>query len=244
MSYAELQVTSNFSFLRGASHPGELVEQAAAYHYSAIAITDWNTLAGVVRAHVTAKEKGIKFITACRLDLLDGASLLAYPTGKEAYGRLCSLLTKGNFRTEKGKCDLYKTDVFDAGKGMKFIVISPSSLNQDLDFDPDFKKILGEYHEVFGKDLYIAAARSYQGDDHKRIFRLSQLANDFGIPLIATNDVHYHHPARRQLQDVLTCVREKCTIHNAGFLLHKNSERYLKPIDEMLRLFKHYPAAI
>ena len=244
MGYAELQVTSNFSFLRGASHPGELVEQAAAYNYPAIAITDLNTLAGVVRAHVAAKEKGIKFIAACHLDLLDGESLLAYPVNKQAYGRLCSLLTKGNFRTEKGKCDLYKTDVYEARVGMKFIVIPPSSLNQDLDFDTDFKKSLGEYHEVFGEDLYMAVTRSYQGDDHKRIFRLSQLANDFSIPLIATNDVHYHHPARRQLQDVMTCVREKCTVHNAGFLLHKNSERYLKPIDEMVRLFRQYPDAI
>ena len=198
----------------------------------------------MVRAHVAAKAKGIKFITACCLDLLDGASLLAYPTDKTAYGQLCSLLTKGNFRTEKGKCDLYKADVYEAGKGIKFIVIPPSSLNQDLDLDPAFKKDLEEYREVFGKDLYIAVTRSYLGDDHKRFFRLSQLADSFNIPLIATNDVHYHYPARRQLQDVLTCVREKCTIHNAGFLLHKNSERYLKPIDEMLRLFRHYPDAI
>ena len=244
MSYAELQVTSNFSFLRGASHPEELVEQAATYHYSAIAITDRNTLAGVVRAHVAAKAKGIKFITACCLDLLDGASLLAYPTDKIAYGQLCSLLTKGNFRTEKGKCDLYKADVYEAKKGIKFIVLPPSSLNQDLDFDPAFKKIIEEYREVFGNDLYIAVTRSYLGDDHKSLFRLSQLSNSFNIPLIATNDVHYHEPSRRQLQDVLTCIREKCTIHNAGYLLHKNSERYLKPIDEMLRLFTHYPDAI
>lgn len=244
MSYAEFQVTSNFSFLRGASHPGELVGQAAAYGYSAIAVTDHNTLAGVVRAHVAAQENGIKFITACCLDLLDGASLLAYPTDKEAYGRLCSLLTKGNFRTEKGKCDLYKTDVYEASKGMKFIVIPPSSLNQDLDFEPAFKNTLNEYREAFGKELYMAVTRSYHGDDHKRFFRLSQLANCFNIPLIATNDIHYHHPQRRQLQDVLTCIREKCTIHNAGFLLHKNSERYLKPIDEMLRLFSHYPDAV
>ena len=106
------------------------------------------------------------------------------------------------------------------------------------------KKIIEEYREVFGNDLYIAVTRSYLGDDHKRLFRLSQLSNSFNIPLIATNDVHYHEPSRRQLQDVLTCIREKCTIHNAGFLLHKNSERYLKPIDEMLRLFRHYPDAI
>jgi len=244
MSYAELQVTSNFSFLRGASHPEELVEEAAAYNYSAIAITDRNSLAGVVRAHVAAKAKGIKFITACCLDLIDGASLLAYPTDKTAYGQLCSLLTKGNFRTEKGKCDLYKADVYEARKGIKFIIIPPPSLNPDLDFDPAFKKNIEEYQEVFSKDLYMAITRSYQGDDQKRFFRLSQLANRFNIPLIATNDVHYHHPARRQLQDVLTCIREKCTIHNAGFLLHKNAERYLKSVDEMFRLFRHYPDAI
>src|ERR1700750_3241477 len=124
MSYAELQVTSNFSFLRGGSHPEELVEQAAVYGYSAIAITDRNTLAGIVRAHVAAKLYGIKFITACRLDLLDGESLLAYPTNKEAYGRLCSLLTKGNFRTEKGKCDLYKSDVYELRKGINCIFFS------------------------------------------------------------------------------------------------------------------------
>ena len=244
MSYAELQVTSNFSFLRGASHPEELVEEAAAYNYSAIAITDRNSLAGVVRAHVAAKAKGIKFITACCLDLIDGASLLAYPTDKTAYGQLCSLLTKGNFRTEKGKCDLYKADVYEARKGIKFIIIPPPSLNPDLDFDPAFKKNIEEYQDVFSKDLYIAITRSYQGDDQKRFFRLSQLTNRFNIPLIATNDVHYHHPARRQLQDVLTCIREKCTIHNAGFLLHKNAERYLKSVDEMFRLFRHYPDAI
>jgi len=244
MVYAELQVTSNFSFLRGASHPEELVKQAAAYNYSAIAITDRNTLAGVVRAQVEAKAKGIKFITACCLDLLDGPGLLAYPINKTAYGQLCSLLTKGNFRTEKGKCDLYKADVYETGKGIKFIVIPPSSLNEDLDFSPSFRKIIGEYKEAFGENLYMAATRSYQGNDQKRLFRLSEFEKKFNVPLIATNDVHYHHPERRQLQDVLTCIREKCTIHNAGFLLYKNSERYLKPIDEMFRLFHHYPDAI
>jgi error-prone DNA polymerase len=244
MSYAELHATSNFSFLKGASYSEELVEQAAAYGYSAIAITDHNTLAGVVRAHVAAKAKGLKFITACCLDLFDGPSLLAYPTNKEAYGQLCSLLTAGNFRTEKGKCDLYKKDIYELKKGMRFIAIPPDSLNPEFDFDSNFKKRIEEYHEVFGNELYLAAIRSYQGDDHKKLFRLSQLANHFNIPLIATNDVYYHNPARRQVQDVLTCIREKCTIQTAGFLLHKNAERYLKSIDEMYRLFRHYPDAI
>src|SRR4030095_6598725 len=244
MSYTELQVTTNFSFLRGASHPEELVEQAVAYGYRAIAITDRNSLAGIVRAHAAAKGRGTRVITGCRLDLIDGPSLLAYPTSKDAYAQLCSLLTKGNIRTEKGKCDLYKADVYEHAKGMKFIVIPSATLNTIFDFDADFKQPLEEYHEVFESDLYLGATRSYQGDDFKKLFRLSQLAKRFNTPLVATNDVHYHNPARRELQDVLTCIREKCTIYNAGFPLHENAERYLKPAEEMLRLFRQYPGAI
>src|SRR5262245_42230467 len=101
MKYSELQVTTNFSFLRGASHTEELVEQAAIYGYDRIAITDRNSLAGIVRAHAAAKKNEIKVIVGCRLDLLEGQSLLAYPIDKEAYSRLCQLLTKGNLRAEK-----------------------------------------------------------------------------------------------------------------------------------------------
>ena len=244
MSYTELQVTTNFSFLRGASHPEELVEQAVIYGYREIGITDRNSLAGIVRAHAAAKAKGIRIITGCHLDLIDGTSLLAYPTDKEAYAQLCTLLTKGNRRTEKGKCDLKKADVYEHAKGIKFIVVPPAALNPMFDFDNDFKQTLEEYHEVFGSELYLGATRSYQGDDFKKLFRLSQLAQRFNIPLVATNDVHYHNPARRELQDIITCIQEKCTIYTAGYLLHQNAERYLKPIDEMLRLFRQYPDAI
>lgn len=244
MSYTELQVTSNFSFLRGASHPDELVEQAAAYGYSALAITDRNSFAGIVRAHVVAKAKGIRLIPACRLDLLDGPALLAYPTDREAYSRLSGLLTLGNLRAEKGKCHLYRSDMYAHSKGMKFISIPPASLTGMFEFEASFQQDLQEYREALGPDLYLAAARSYQGDDHKKLFRLSQLSSRLNIPLAATNDVHYHDPQRRELQDILTCVREKCTIHTAGFRLHQNAERYLKPIDEMLRLFRQYPEAI
>lgn len=244
MHYNELQVTTNFSFLRGASHPEEMVEQAAAYGYNAIAVTDRNSLAGVVRAHAAAKAKGIKIIVGCRLDLVDGISLLAYPCNKNAYEQLCTLLTKGNIRTEKGKCHLFKADVYAYKPGIKFIVIPPATLNPLFDFDDDFKKTLAEYYDVFGSDLYIAATRYYHGNDFKKLFRLSQLADRYNIPLVATNDVHYHHPQRRELQDILTCVREKCTIYSAGFLLYENAERHLKPIDEMHRLFRQYPDAI
>ncbi|MGZ3765906.1 MAG: error-prone DNA polymerase [Mucilaginibacter sp.] len=240
MSYTELQVTTNFSFLRGGSHPEELVEQAAKYGQTKIAITDRNSVAGVVRAHMAAKTAGIQIIPACRLDLLDGPSLLAYPTDQDAWARLCALLSTGNLRAEKGECHLYKQDVFDHAKGIKFIVVPPASLNKQFDFDQSFKTDLAKYREVIADDLYLAASRSYSGDDAKRLYRLSKL----GVPMVATNDVHYHEPVRRELQDILTCVREKCTIHNAGFLLHPNAERHLKTTDEMLRLFRQYPDAI
>jgi len=241
---AELQITSNFSFLRGGSHPHELVEQAALLGYQQIAITDRNTLAGVVRAHVAAKKAGIRLIIGCHLELLDGPPLLAYPTDKEAYGRLSGLLSTGNQRTEKGQCHLYKNDVRQYAKGLKIIAIAPIHLNDNFDFETAFKMALKEYRDFFGTALYLGMNRSYQSNDNKRMHRLWQLSESLEIPLVATNDVHYHIPERRQLQDVLTCVREKCTIDSAGFRLHQNAERYLKPLDEMKRLFKQYPEAL
>lgn len=244
MEYSELQVTSNFSFLRGASHPNELVDQAAAYGYKKIAITDRNTLAGIVRAYAAAKEKDIKIIPACRLDLLDGPSLLAYPTDREAYGRLSALLTKGNLRAEKGKCHLHKADVYEHAKGMLFTLVMPGVLNRHFNFEDSFVKHVSEYKEALRGQLYLSATRNYMGNDDKLIFRIQQLSAWYNIPVVATGDVHYHDPSRRELQDILTCVREKCTIQQAGFRLHQNAERYLKPIDEMHRLFRKYPEAI
>jgi len=244
MNYTELQVTSNFTFLRGGSHPEELIEKAEELGYKGIAITDRNTLAGIVRAHAEARGRNIRVIPACRLDLLDGPSLLAYPTNISAYAHLSELLSTGNLRAEKGHCHLYKADIYQYAGDMKFIVIPPASLNADFDFEPEFVKALEEYKEALGNDLYLAASFTYTGDDQKRLFRLSQLENRLGIPMVATNNVHYHSPERRELQDILTCVREKCTIHTAGFRLHQNAERYLKPVEEMQRLFRQYPEAI
>lgn len=242
--YTELQVTTNFSFLRGGSHPEELVTRAAELGYKAIAITDRNTLAGVVRAHVAARGKGIRTITACRLDLLDGPSLLAYPTDVKAYGCLSHLLTQGNLRMEKGKCGLYKEDVYQYAEGMLFIIVPPDELNERFDFDDAFKDAVGEYRRRLGENVYLGACFSYRGNDAKKLFRLSRLAVQYGAPMVAVNDVHYHEPGRRELQDILTCTREKCTIYNAGFRLYQNAERYLKTESEMLRLFRRYPDAI
>lgn len=244
MGYTELQVTTNFTFLMGASHPEEIVEQAAVLGYKEIAITDRNTLAGIVRGHVAAKAKGIRIIPACRLDLIDGPSLLAYPTSKDAYARLSGLLSTGNLRAEKGDCHLYKADVYQAVEGMKFIAVPPDTLNDAFELSADFQSALMEYKRAFGSSLYLGANRSYQANDTKRMFRLAQLSERLGVPLTAVNDVCYHVPERRELQDVMTCIREKCTIYNAGFRLHQNAERHLKTIPEMLRLFRQYPNAI
>ncbi len=242
--YTELHITSNFSFLRGASHPEELMEQAAAHGYSAIAITDRNTMAGIVRAHAASRKNNIRLIPACRLDLQNGPAVLAYPTNIQAYAQLCNLLTVGNRRTEKGKCSLYKEDLYACIKGIKCIVIPPDTLDPQFKFPASFVTQLEEYRSVIKDDLYIAATRYYSGNDGKRLQLIFQLSEQLAIPMVATNDVHYHHPERRELQDVVTCVREKCTIYNAGFKLHANAERYLKSQKEMLRLFAHYPDAI
>lgn len=244
MGYSELQVTSNFSFLRGASHAHELVEQAEIFGYKKIAITDRNTLAGIVRAHAACREKNVKLIPACRLDLLDGPSLLAYPTDKEAYGRLSALLTLGNMRAEKGSCHISKADVYSHSKGILFTVVVPGELNRRFEYEPTFISSVAEYREALGGALYLAATRSYMGNDDKLIFRTSQLSRFYNIPVVATGDIHYHCPSRRELQDVLTCVREKCTIQEAGFRLHQNAERYMKEVAEMERLFRKYPSAI
>ena len=244
MSYTELQITTNFSFLRGGSHPEEIVEQALALGYKEIAITDRNTLAGIVRAHIAATGKDIRIIPACRLDLLDGISLLAYPTDKDAYARLSTLLSEGNMRAEKGQCHLYKADLLIYAKGIKFIAIPPLSLNLNFELGDEFLKDLQAYKKAFGNDLYLGAIRSYQAYDSKLLYRLSEVSKELDIPLVATNDVHYHNRERRELQDILTCIREKCTIYNAGFRLYQNAERHLKPINEMQRLFRQYPEAI
>ena len=244
MQYTELQVTSNFTFLRGASHPEELIEQAAQYGYTTLAITDRNTLAGIVRAHAAAKkQENIRLIVGCRLNVMDGPSILAYPMNKDAYAKLSSLLTLGNLRTEKGQCQLFIKEVFQYTQGCKLILLPPG-LNEDLYFDDEFVQAAGLFKAQFGSHIYLAASRYYDGDDQKYLHQLSRLSDAVGMPLVATNDVHYHHPVRRELQDVMTCIREKCTIYTAGFKLHANAERYLKPQQEMIRLFRQYPDAI
>lgn len=244
MGYCELQITSNFSFLEGASHPEELIERAAQLGYHAVAVTDRNSLAGIVRAHIEAKKVGIRLIPACRLDLQDGPSLLAYPTDKEAYGRLSTLLTLGNLRTEKGKCELYKNDVFQYAEGIIFIICPPEKLVVGFELEHSFIEFVQECQQHLQGYLNLGIKKLYRGDDAKLLFRINQLGEQLDIPRVVLGDVYYHVPERRELQDILTCIREKCTIHTAGFHLHPNAERYLKSIPEVERLFRLYPEAV
>ncbi len=239
MDYAELQVTSNFSFLRGASHPEELVVRAKELGMTAIAVTDRNTLAGVVRAHTAAKKHGMKFVVGCRLDLMDGTALLCYPTDRAAYGRLCRLLSLGKTRAPKGECHLTLEDVVAHAEGQIFMIVPPESWSQD-----DFIAQVRTISERLREPCYLAASKLYRGDDRARIARLTQVAEAAGTPLVATGDIHYHVPRRRPLQDVVTCIREGCRIYDAGHRLHANAERHLKAPEEMARLFGLWPDAL
>jgi error-prone DNA polymerase len=261
-SYAELQVTTNFSFLRGASHPEEMTLQAAAFGYTAIGITDRNSLAGVVRAHIAAKEAGIQLCVGARLDLVDGFSLLAYPTDRAAYGRLSRLITIGRRRAPKGECEIGRQDVLEWGKGIVFLVVPPSQLViparveiQDgiykrLDSHPhrnDVKELgvqLNELNTAFPGNCYIVANHLLRGDDKARLACLANLAKAHDMSLVAANDAHMHSAARRPLADVVTCIREKCTLDEAGYRLVANAERHLKPPEEMALLFRDYPDAV
>ena len=240
LAYAELQVTSNFSFLRGASHPQELAIAASALGLSAFALTDRNSLAGVVRAHVAAKETGIPFIVGCRLDFRCGRSLLAYPIDRAAYGRLSRLITLGRRRAPKGECHLDLANLESHGEGLILIVLPEEVAAQGEGLGRLLEHLAGR----FPGHVYLAGQHLYRGDDSRRLTRLARLAERCATPLVAVNDVHAHGPDRRPMQDLLTCIREKCTIADAGYRLQANAERHLKSGAEMARLFAQYPQAI
>src|SRR5439155_5231682 len=186
LAYAELQVTSNFSFLRGASHPQELAIAASALGLSAFALTDRNSLAGVVRAHVAAKETGIPFIVGCRLDFRCGRSLLAYPIDRAAYGRLSRLITLGRRRAPKGECHLDLADLESHGEGLILIVLPEEAAAQG----EGLASLLAHPAGRLPGHVYLAGQHLYRGDDSRRLTRLARLAEHCATPLVAVNDVH------------------------------------------------------
>lgn len=239
--YAELDVTSNYTFLTGASHPEELVEAAADLGHSAVALTDTHTLAGIVRAHVAAKRRGVQLIVGTRIIPSDGAgfSVLLYPTDRAAYASMCKLLTLGKRRVGKGECQLTLADLSEYNTGLLTVAVPPKKV------DDASVATLRHLHRTFDDDrLSLAVSRTYRQDDARRERELIDLANSVGIPTVATNAVHYHTADRRRLQDVLTCIRHRCTIEAAGWRLFENAERHLKSAHDMLDLFAQNHKAI
>ena len=240
-AYAELQVTTNFSFLRGASHPDEFVRRAGELGHGAIAVTDRNSLAGVVRAHAAAKEAGVPLVVGCRIVLEDprGLSVLVYPTDRPAYARLCRLLTLGKRRAEKGACLLTLEDLLAHSEGMLGVALPPGAP------DDRFVAHLGALRRGFAEDgLSLAASRTYAQGDEARTIALARLSAEACVPLVAVNDARHHAPERRALHDTLCCIRHGCTIEQAGLRLLANAERHLKPPSEMHRLFARFPGAL
>jgi error-prone DNA polymerase len=232
-AYAELHCVSNFSFLRGASSAEELVERAHELGYTALAITDECSLAGMVRAHVAAKFKGLKLIVGAEFRLDDGLHFILLAVNRQGYGNLSELITKGRRSAEKGSYALSRADLADGVGDCLAIWIPPQE-------EPDVADALW-LATLFPGALWIAAELHLGPDDGQRMADLEALSAQSGVPLVATGDVHMHVRSRRALQDTLTAIRLKTTVAEAGYALHPNGERHLRSTAALVRL---YPPAL
>ncbi len=230
-AYAELHALSNFTFLRGASHPEELVETAAELGYSALAITDECSISGIVRAHTAAKDHGLKLLIGAEFVLDDGLKLVALVQNRQGYAALCRLITKGRRAAAKGSYLLQKNDFADG---------LPDCL---LLWIPDNRLQLASHHqwirETFAHRLWIAVELHADGLEGARLTRLQDLGTELQLPLVASGDVHMHCRARRALQDTVTAIRLNLLLERAGYALYPNGERYLRACTVLQKL---YPA--
>ncbi|MER8651118.1 error-prone DNA polymerase [Mesorhizobium sp. M1121] len=240
--YAEFGIQSNFSFLRGASKPEELVVAAKFLGFSSIGLADRNTVAGVVRAWQQAKVEKLAYHPGCRLVFGDGTpDILAYPQNRKGWGHLCRMLTQANLRdeNEKGATLLQRSDLLEWGDLLSLAVLPDLSANAD---DP--LALVRQLKDRFGANLRLGMAPDYRGNDRFRIEQAAGMADIAGVPLMATNDVLYHSAERRSLQDVLTAIRLNLPVAEVGLELTANAERHLKPPLEMARLFRRHPPAL
>ena len=235
--YVELQCASHFSFLRGVSSAEELFATAATLGMKALAVTDLNSLSGIVRAHEASRTTGVRLIVGCRLRLRDGSELLVYPRDRPAYSRLCRLLSTGKSRAGKAKCDLGWEDVAEWAEGLV------ASLIPDLP-TAGLRTRLKRLKSIFNDSGYCALTLRRRPRDAMRLHKIAQLAGEFDVLPVATNDVLFHEPSRRVLQNVVTCIREGCTIDAAGFKLERHADRHLKAPLEIARLFRLWPEAV
>src|SRR5712671_5576974 len=237
-AYAELHCLSNFTFLRGASHPEELVRRAAGLGYSALAVTDECSLAGVVRAHVAAKDVGLPLVIGSEIRLQDGPRLVLLATDREGYGNLSELITRGRRRTKKGSYSLDWSDLDSGLPGCLALLTFPHPC--------PLQKGKGEKHarsvaERFPGRAWIAAELLKGPDDRARLAGLRELSKIYGLPLAASGDVHMHVRSRRPLQDTLTAIRLRTPVHACGHSLFPNAERHLRL---RMRLAQIYPAEL
>ncbi|KAB2909155.1 MAG: DNA polymerase III subunit alpha, partial [Dechloromonas sp.] len=233
-AYAELHCLSNFSFLRGASHPDELVEQAAAQGYGALALTDECSLAGIVRAHQAAKAAGLKLLVGSEIRTADGLKLVFLAKNREGYGNLSALITLARRRAEKGAYSLPRHDlnaVSPNGAVPDCLVLWVPGENPS----PEDGRWLAER---FPGRLWIAVELHAGPDDAAQLADLQALGDACNLPLVAAGDVHMHVRARRPVQDVLTALRLKTSVFDAGYALFPNGERHLR---SRLRLARLYP---
>ncbi|MBI2296943.1 MAG: error-prone DNA polymerase, partial [Betaproteobacteria bacterium] len=228
-AYAELHCLSNFTFLRGASHPEELVERANVLGYSALAITDECSVAGAVRAHVAAKETGLKLIIGAEIRLDDGLKLVLLATNREGYGSLCALITRGRMRSAKGSYRLERGDLEEGLPDCLALLVPAAQSNLE---DARFVA------ERFPGRAWIAAELTCGPNDRARLAALRELGERSGLPLVAAGDVHMHVRSRRPLQDTLAAIRLATPVHEAGRALHPNAERHLRM---RMRLAQLYP---
>jgi error-prone DNA polymerase len=261
MRYAELHCKTNFSFLEGASHANELVEQAKMLDYSALAVTDRNSLAGVVRAHTAAKEVRLPLIIGAEITPSDALPVVLWATDRASYGRLCRLLTRGRRQAPKGECALMLKDIAEFNEGLLAGVQPPAlpevcedAIVSDPELDCGLRVVRGQppaepeadvYREIFGDRCYLLAELVRGADDRTRLDQLQELSRKADVPLVAAGDVHYHVPRRMVLHDVLTAIRHGITVAAAeGTLLFPNAERHLRPLDAIREIFATAPDAI
>ena len=229
---------SNFSFLRGAAHPHEMVEAAAALGWDAIGIADVNSLAGIVRAHVAARDHGIRLVVGARLAPVDGPQVIVHPTDRAGYESLSVLLSEANLRGSKAAPVLHLADFSRLAKSTALLVMPPRHP------DSSHATQLGRIRDIAAGRVFAGAALYRDGGDEARLALLSEIAAAQGLPLTAVSDALYHHASRRPLADVLTCIREKQRLDTAGALLSRNAERQILDPAEMARRWRHAPQAL
>jgi error-prone DNA polymerase len=230
--YAELHCLSNFSFLRGASHPKELVTAAAALGYAGLALTDECSMAGVVRAHAAAKELPLKLVVGSELICDDGLKVVALAEDRQAYAAICGLITRARRAAAKGEYRIGRDDLAECLRGHGLLLWLPDAMGRTA------RAATGRWlKERFAGRLWFAVELLRTGGDRRGLAEARTLGRELELPLVATGNVHMHSRERRMLQDTLTAIRRKTPLDKLGFKLHPNAERCLRPLSELERIY-------